>query len=124
MSYSGEELWRSSPEQHVDVALCLLECAHQIIGAIEILMGAFPAKQGAGRCRILQLDALIWLICFRGRDRRALEGARQGFGVVQGLVRVGPGQGLRREDVGGGCRAQGGHLLDLQRQVGETAVVR
>ena len=88
MSHAGEKLRRGTLQQHVDIALCLVECAHQIIGAIEVLVGPLPAEEGAGRGRILELDALVGLIGFGGGDRRALEGSREGFGV-EGLVRVG-----------------------------------
>lgn len=88
MSNAGEELRRCALQQHVDIALYLVERAHQIIGAIEILVGALPAIEGAGRGRILELDALVGLVGLGGGDRRALEGAREGFGV-EGLVRVG-----------------------------------
>ena len=88
MSNAREELGRGTLQQHVDITLCLVERAHLIIGAIEILVGALPAKEGAGRGRILELDALVGLVGFGGGDRSALEGTREGFGV-EGLVRVG-----------------------------------
>ena len=53
MSNAREELRRGTLKQHVYIALCLIECAHEIIGAIVVLVGTLPAKKGACRGGIL-----------------------------------------------------------------------
>ena len=72
---SREELWLLH-KHLIQVALHLVQGTHHLIRRIVVLIILGKAREeGAGGGRVLELDTLVGLVCFRRGHSCALEGS-------------------------------------------------